>query len=134
MPATAFTLKELGPLGAWAGKAFGGADLGLSGCEVSFNRFNAGQTTPFVHAHKLNEEVYIVVQGGGLFYVDGQELPIQEGSVVRCAPAAQRALKAGGQGLTYLCIQAQAGSLTQASRGDGIRFEQVLPSWAQAQA
>lgn len=130
MASTPFSLKELGALNTWNGKTFGAAELGLSGCEISFNRFEPGKAAPFVHAHKLNEELYLVLQGWGHIYLDGQELPIHEGSAIRVAPAVHRSLKAGDQGLTYLCLQVQEGSLTQASRGDGIRYEQELPSWA----
>ena len=53
------------------GKRFIGSDLGLTGCEASLNRLPAGKGMPFVHAHKKNEELYIVLKGSGVFHVDG---------------------------------------------------------------
>lgn len=102
------------------GRVMAGSELGLTGCEVSFNCTPPGGFTPFVHSHKLNEEVYIIVSGSGKFMVDGDEFAIQEGSVIRVAPEAERAIKAESEGLTHICIQAQANSLTQATNDDGV--------------
>lgn len=106
------------------GKYFVGANLGLTGCEVSLNRLPAGKGMPFVHSHKLNEELYVVLKGSGVFYVDGEEFPVGEGSLVAVAPAGERAWRAADhEDLYFICIQAQAGSLTQATRADGVRHE-----------
>lgn len=114
------------------GKYFVGEELGLTGCEVSLNRFPAGTSTPFVHAHKKNEELYIIIGGNGIFFVDGEEFPVQEGSLVRVAPAGERAWKAGNEDLYFICIQAQEGSLTQATLQDGMRL-QTRASWMNRQ-
>lgn len=110
------------------GKYFIGQELGLTGCEVSLNRLPAGKGMPFVHSHKKNEELYIVLGGSGIFYVDGEEFPVSEGSLVRVAPEGERAWKAGDEDLYFICIQAQAGSLTQATLEDGIRLP-TITSW-----
>jgi mannose-6-phosphate isomerase-like protein (cupin superfamily) len=116
------SLRERASLGA-RGKFLIGAELGLTGCEVSLNRLPAGKGMPFVHAHKRNEEVYIVVRGSGTFYVDGEEFPIAEGSVIRVNPEGERAWRAGEEDLYFICIQAEHGSLIQATREDGIICE-----------
>ena len=103
------------------GKYFIGKDLGLTGCEVSLNRLPAGKGMPFVHSHKKNEELYIVLKGSGIFYMDGKEFPIQEGSLIRVAPDGERAWKAGDEDLYFICIQAEAVSLSQATLEDGVR-------------
>lgn len=110
------------------GKYFIGQELGLTGCEVSLNRLPAGKGMPFVHAHKKNEELYIVLRGNGIFFVDGEEFPIQEGSLVRVAPAGERAFKAGSEDLYFICIQTEAGSLSQATLEDGVRLA-TTTSW-----
>ena len=38
-------------------------ELALTGSEVSINELPPGVSVPFVHSHKRNEEVYIVVKG-----------------------------------------------------------------------
>jgi len=110
------------------GKYFIGKELGLTGCEVSLNRLPAGKGMPFVHAHKKNEELYIVLRGNGTFFVDGEEFPIQEGSLIRVAPAGERAFKAGSEDLYFICIQTEAGSLSQATLEDGFRLP-TATSW-----
>ena len=79
--------------------------LALTGCEVSCNNLPAGVAVPFVHSHKNNEECYLVLEGDGIFFIDGEELPIKAGSCFRVDPAGRRCLKAGKNGLRYLCIQ-----------------------------
>ena len=124
-----YSAEHIGPLEdllqgdfmGFPGKFFLADKLGLTGCEVSLNRFPAGKGMPFVHAHRKNEELYIVLRGSGTFYVDGEEFPIQEGSLIRVAPAGERAWRAGNEDLYFICIQAEAGSLTQATLVDGIR-------------
>ncbi len=121
------TLLERDFLG-FHGKYFVGENLGLTGCEVSLNRLPAGKGMPFVHSHKKNEELYIVLRGSGIFYVDGEEFPIGEGSLIRVAPEGERAWKAGDEDLYFICIQAEAGSLSQATRQDGLLL-QTKTSW-----
>lgn len=110
------------------GKHFIGADLGLTGCEVSLNCLASGQGVPFVHAHRKNEELYIVLRGSGIFYADGDEFAIQEGSLIRVAPEGGRALTAGNKGMQFICIQAEAGSLSHATLEDGYRVK-AKTSW-----
>jgi quercetin dioxygenase-like cupin family protein len=134
--ATHYTATGIGPLTnllqrdfrGFAGKYFIGRELGLTGCEVSLNRLQAGKGMPFVHAHKKNEELYIVLAGNGTFYVDGEEFPIREGSLIRVDPAGARCWKAGDEDLYFICVQAEAGSLTQATLDDGIRLS-AKTSW-----
>lgn len=126
-----YSLMNVGTFaGDLAGKrrVMAGNELGLTGCEISLNCTPAGEFAPFVHTHKLNEEVYIVVSGNGKFMVDDDEFAIQEGSVIRVAPAGKRAIKAGEEDLTYICIQSQAGSLTQATNDDGV-ISEAKASW-----
>jgi mannose-6-phosphate isomerase-like protein (cupin superfamily) len=131
-----FTAEHIGPLETllnqdfmgFHGKYFIGKELGLTGCEVSLNRLPAGKGMPFVHSHEKNEELYIVLRGSGAFFIDGEEFPIQEGSLIRVAPAGERAWQAGTEDLYFICIQAQAGSLTQATLEDGKRLT-TKASW-----
>jgi mannose-6-phosphate isomerase-like protein (cupin superfamily) len=131
-----FHAKELGPFESllerdfmgFKGKYFLGAELGLTGCEVSLNRLPAGKGMPFVHSHQKNEELYIVLRGNGTFFVDGKEFPLSEGSLVRVAPEGERAWLAGSEDLYFICIQAEAGSLSQATLEDGFKVE-TKTSW-----
>lgn len=110
------------------GKLFIGGNLGLTGCEVSLNCLPSGRGMPFIHAHRKNEELYIVLRGSGVFYVDGKEFPVTEGSLIRVAPDGARGLAAGAEDLYFICIQAEENSLTQATQEDGYRVD-VRASW-----
>ena len=105
--------------------------LSLSGTEVSINNLPAGVSIPFVHAHKNNEELYIVLSGKGSFFVDGEEFLISEGDCLRVDPKGERCLKAADDSaLRYLCIQSRAGSLQGYTMSDGIISEEFKkPSW-----
>lgn len=109
------------------GRVMLGGQLGLTGCEVSINSVKAGKSSPFLHAHKLNEELYMIMRGKGMFHVDGEEFPIREGSMIRVAPQGVRAIKAD-EDLLYICIQANKGSLVQATMEDGVLSENKA-SW-----
>ena len=101
----------------------------LSGAEISANCIPAGKSTPFVHSHKRNEEIYLFTGGKGLFWLDGTILEVREGTAVKVAPAGQRCLKADvSEDLCYFCIQVEANSLVQATREDGVHVD-IKPTW-----
>ena len=103
--------------------------LELTGTEVSVNRMMAGGSVPFLHSHKVNEEVYVFLKGRGMFQVDGEEFEVEEGSVVRVDPAGKRCIKAAeDEDLSYICIQANSGTLVQHTATDGVIHEGE-PTW-----
>ena len=104
-------LENIGKLSGVTDKLFEKEKLGLTGMVISINNLAANEGNPFVHTHQQNEELYIVIKGSGVFYADGEEFGVQEGSLIRVEPEAERAIAAGGQGMTYICIQAKEGSL-----------------------
>ena len=104
--------------------------LNLTGMELSFNNLPAGGAVPFVHKHKENEELYLVLAGSGTLFIDGEELPIKAGDAFRIDPAGCRSLQAGPEGLTQICIQAKAGSLESFTMGDGqLVSDGPQPEW-----
>lgn len=95
--------------------------LGLTGAEISFNALPAGAGVPFVHAHKENEEIYIVTSGCGKAVIDGEELELSTNDVVRVAPAADRQFAASKtEGISYICIQVKENSLTNYTMTDAV--------------
>jgi mannose-6-phosphate isomerase-like protein (cupin superfamily) len=104
-------------------------ELLLTGSEISINELPPGVSVPFVHAHKRNEEVYIIIKGKGQFYIDGDEFEVAEGSIIRVDPEGQRCIKADGQSsIRYICIQTETKSLVQFTQNDGVILE-TKPSW-----
>jgi mannose-6-phosphate isomerase-like protein (cupin superfamily) len=112
------------------GKLFLKEPLHLTGMEVSLGVVPAGRGTPFLHAHRQNEELYIFVKGQGQFVVDGEVLDVQEGTVVRVAPAGARAWRNNStEDLYYIVIQAKAGTLANGTITDGLEVPGA-PQWS----
>lgn len=56
------------------------------------------------------EEVNVVLRGSGVWRVDGEEVPVREGTFIRFDPDTTRCPVAGPDGLTFLGIGAPRGS------------------------
>ncbi len=111
---------ELGPDVKIPGKVFGGAALHATGGEFSFQVFQPGTETGFLHTHKEHEELYFFLSGRGEFQVDGQCFPVAEGAVVRVAPAGERSVRNNGtEPLVMLCVQYRGNTFTNADAADG---------------
>lgn len=111
---------ELGPEVKIPGKVFGGAALQATGGEFSFQSFMPGTETGFLHTHKNHEELYFFLGGNGEFQVDGQIIPVQEGTVVRVAPNGKRSVRNNGTSpLIMLCVQYRGNTFTDDDAADG---------------
>lgn len=103
--------------------------LALTGAEVSINELPAGVSVPFVHAHKNNEEIYVVLNGKGFLFIDGKEFAIKEGDAFRIDPKGERCIKADdASSIRFICVQAKANTLEGFTQSDGIPAPSK-PSW-----
>lgn len=99
-------------------------NLKLTGAEISINELLKGESVPFVHAHKENEEIYIVLKGNGELYIDGEIIKIKEGDTLRINTKGERCFKASpSSSLRYICVQVKENTLTQFTYDDGIILE-----------
>lgn len=111
---------QLAPGVELPGKVFGGAAVGATGAEFSFQSFAPGTETGFLHTHRTHEELYFFLSGRGEFQVDGECFPVGEGSVVRVAPAGRRSVRNNGsEPLVMLCVQYRGGTFTAEDATDG---------------
>ena len=111
---------EIGPQVKIPGKVFAGAAAGATGAEFSFQSFPAGAETGFLHTHRTHEELYFFLSGEGQMQVDGEIIPVAEGSVVRVAPAPKRSVRnTGNEPLVMLCIQYKEASFSAEDAADG---------------
>lgn len=95
--------------------------LGLTGAEISINHLPAATSVPFVHSHKANEEIYLILSGKGKAIVDGESVELNAGDVIRISPAAKRQFFAADDSdLSYACIQVKAGSLDVYTAEDAV--------------
>lgn len=60
------------------GKVFTGGALKATGMEMSLQTMCPGQASPFLHAHKRHEELYMIISGEGEFRVDDKVFPVAE--------------------------------------------------------
>lgn len=111
---------QLAPGVELPGKVFGGAAVGATGAEFSFQSFAPGTETGFLHTHRTHEELYFFLSGRGEFQVDGECFPVGEGSVVRVAPEGRRSVRNNGsEPLAMLCVQYRGGTFTAEDATDG---------------
>ena len=121
-----YTVAEAGNLGELEKKEFIAQTLGFTGMQVSLNRATPGQASPYLHAHRHHEELYLFLSGTGEFQVDGDVLPVKPGTMIRVAPEGQRAWRNNSSSdLLFIVVQANVGTLTGQ---DGIRLDGD-PSW-----
>jgi mannose-6-phosphate isomerase-like protein (cupin superfamily) len=140
---TNFTCFHAGPMDGWArfrlgppevplptrGKLFLRNFLGSSGLEVSLNVVPPGKGVPFLHRHRQNDEVYVIVGGRGQFLVDGACIDVQEGSVLRVGPPAARAWRSLPDApLYFLCLQYRADTVIEGGTLDGQKVDGT-PAW-----
>ncbi len=121
-----YTVAEAGNFGELEKKEFIAQTLGFTGMQVSLNRATPGQASPYLHAHRQHEELYLFLWGTGEFQVDGDVLPVKPGTMIRVAPEGQRAWRNNSSSdLLFIVVQANVGTLTGQ---DGIRLDGD-PSW-----
>ena len=95
--------------------------LSLTGAEVSINNLPAGAGVPFVHSHKQNEEIYVVLSGKGKATIDGETKTISAGDWLRIAPAAKRQFAAADDcAISYACVQVKENSLEGYTMNDAV--------------
>ena len=113
-------LLELGSDVKIPGKVFGGSLVKAGGADFSFQVFAPGAESGFYHVHKEHEELYFFLSGEGEYQVDGKNIPVKEGTVVRVAPAGKRTVRnTGSTPLTMLCVQYKAAAPGAVNPSDG---------------
>lgn len=93
----------------------------LTGAEVSINNLPAGASVPFVHSHKNNEEIYVILAGEGKAVIDGETVELTAGDWVRISPAANRQFSAAKEtAISFACIQVKENSLEGYTMDDAV--------------
>ena len=112
------------------GKIFLKQILALSSAEISFNNLPPNTSIPFYHKHRLNEEIYIFIQGQGEFQVDDCVFSVREGTAVRVDPEGERCMRntSDAKNLCWIVIQSRAGSYPDHTIQDGFGVQKQV-SW-----
>lgn len=80
--------------------------LGLERSGLTYQRVPADYRFPYGHTHETQEEVYVVVGGGGRMAVDDEVVELKKWDAVRVPPGSWRGYEAGPDGLELLVIGA----------------------------
>ena len=97
-----------GPGGAvrFARRALGVEAFGINWFELPPN----AEGREHSETESQQEEVNVVVHGDGIWRVDGEEVPVREGTMLRFDPEAVRCPVAGPNGMTFLAVGVRRGS------------------------
>jgi mannose-6-phosphate isomerase-like protein (cupin superfamily) len=90
--------------------------LELEQSGLSFQRVPPDYRFPYGHTHKTQEEVYVVVRGGGRMKLDDEIVELREWDAVRVSPGTWRGYEAGPEGLELIVYGAP--SLGEVPRDD----------------
>ncbi len=90
--------------------------LELERSGLTYQRVPPGYRFPYGHTHQTQEEVYVVVGGGGRMKVDDEIVELRQWDAVRVPPGAWRGYEAGPEGLELLVIGAP--NLGEGTRDD----------------
>jgi mannose-6-phosphate isomerase-like protein (cupin superfamily) len=90
--------------------------LELERSGLSYQRIPPDYRFPYGHTHKEQEELYVVVRGGGRMKLDEEVVELREWDAVRVPPGTWRGYEAGPEGLEILVFGAP--SLGDARRDD----------------
>ena len=80
------------PLGKVKERQFLARAMGCKAVGISLMRLKPGEGASYVHRHKVQEEVFVVLKGTGTLQLDGRRHKVPEGTVVRVGPTVYRAM------------------------------------------
>lgn len=75
---------------------------------LSYQRLAPNARMPFGHRHEKQEEVYVVVEGGGRAKLGDDVVDLRQWDAVRVAPETVRTFEAGPDGIVLLALGATA--------------------------
>jgi mannose-6-phosphate isomerase-like protein (cupin superfamily) len=81
-------------------------DLGLQNSAISYQRLAPSFRMPFAHKHAEQEEVYVILSGGGRLKLDDEIVEVRQWDAVRVPKETTRNFEAGPDGLELLAIGA----------------------------
>jgi mannose-6-phosphate isomerase-like protein (cupin superfamily) len=79
-------------------------DLGLEGGGFSYQKLAPNYRAPAAHRHRSQEEVYVVVSGGGRVKIEDEWRDLRRWDALRFPPQTARGFEAGPDGLELIAI------------------------------
>jgi len=85
---------------------FGREPLELENSGVSYQRLAPNTRAPFGHRHKQQEELYLIVGGGGRIKLDDDVVELRQWDAVRISQETMRCVESGPEGLELVAFGA----------------------------
>ena len=105
-------------------------DIKLTSLGMGFARLATGKGYTFLHKHENQEEIYIVLNGKGVIYLDGELINLNPGDVVRVNPEVYRAIKADDESeLVCLIVGALPVEGFPRSANSKTLIDDGIPDW-----
>jgi uncharacterized cupin superfamily protein len=83
---------------------FAGGDLGCERIGLALEGVKAGRRQAFGHRHEEDEEVYVILDGGGRMRLGEDMVEVGPMDAIRVAPGVMRGFEAGPDGLELLAF------------------------------
>ncbi|HEX9446230.1 MAG TPA: cupin domain-containing protein [Candidatus Binatia bacterium] len=122
------------PLDRVKEKEFLSRPMGCTGVGFSFVRYKPGEGAAYVHRHRVQEEVFLAVEGTGSIILDGRRHKMPQGTIVRVGPRVYRAIgNDSRRDAVFMILGAvppkkfPLGGRTLL--GDGIPNRKIAPRW-----
>ena len=87
---------------------------------ISYQRIAPDTRAPFGRHHRSQEEIYVILGGGGRAKLDDEIVDLKRFDALRVAPTVTRALESGPEGLELLAF---------GSGDNGLQDAEVEPNW-----
>ena len=91
--------------------------MGLEGGGFSYQKLAPDFRSPMAHRHNTQEEVYVILAGGGRIKIEDEVLELRQWDAVRLPPETARAFEAGPDGLMLLAIGFAEGGDAETLKG-----------------
>ena len=101
---------------------FGRKALEAKNVGISYQRLRPNVRLPFAHRHKTQEEIYVVLSGGGRAKLDEEVVDLRPWDALRVDKETVRAFEAGPDGMELLAVGAPV--------GEGNDAEMLDAAWA----
>lgn len=88
---------------------FARGELDLEQSAMSIQKYGPNFRQPFAHKHGSQEEIYVVLSGGGQLKVDDEIIDVTELDAIRLSPDAVRCVEAGPEGIEFIAFSPSQG-------------------------